>query len=358
MQRLQNSKPPYVVFPSVLGYRAPAEWEEHESTWLAWPHGDEPRFDDPTELLDLYVEIVRELSECELVRVLVENQNAQERVMKAVQESGAQLRNIQIYHLNTTEIWLRDTGPIFIKHDKEKKLAVTDWIFNGWGNKYEVALADNELPGRIASLLNVPWFQPAMILEGGSIDSNGHGTCLATEQCLLNKNRNSNLKKNDIEQHLKNFLGFTNFVWLAHGMPHDDTDGHIDTVARFVDPHTVVSAFTEDAHHPYHKMLTENFHRLTHATDQSGRRLRVIKLPIPVRMHYGKKSAILPANYANFYIANSKILVPTYADPNDDRAIEILQHLFPNRKVAGIRSDALITGLGAIHCITQQQPKV
>jgi agmatine deiminase len=235
-----------------------------------------------------------------------------------------------------------------------QSLAIVDWRFTAWGGKYTEMLPDDDLPRHISSLLGLPRFQPNLALEGGAIDVNGRGSCLTTEQCLLHANRNPHLQRADIERALHDYLGVRHVIWLGEGIAGDDTDGHVDDIARFVNPTTVVCALTDDPQDANYAALQDNYQRLQAATDQDGRPLHVIPLPMPGLV--GTAAAPLPASYANFYIANGVVVVPTYNHPNDQVALTILQDVFANRRVMGIPCTPLVWGLGALHCITQQQP--
>lgn len=335
----------------------PAEWEPHRATWLAWPHNLETWPVQLELVKEAWVRMVRALSLEEEVRLLVNDERSQADVARRLREAGAAMERVALYTIPTVDVWIRDYGPTFItKGEKEKSLAFVDWVFNAWGQKYESYTEDDRVAKEIAPLLSVPVFEPGMVLEGGSIDVNGCGTCLTTEQCLLNPNRNPDLDQGEIEQALKDHLGVDHFVWLGKGIVGDDTDGHIDDISRFVNPTTVVCAVGEDSRDEDYALLRENYERLKEATDQDGKRLTVVPFPVPGRVV--DKGTRLPATYANFYIANGVVLVPTYDHLNDRLALGILSDLFPGRKVLGIPCRPLVSGLGAIHCVTQQEPAI
>ena len=341
--------------PRELGYRMPAEWEPHRATWLAWPHNLETW---PTQLelaKEAWVEMARAISLGEEVRLLVNDERSQADAARRLREAGAVMERVSLHRIPTVDVWIRDYGPTFIsKRKDERSLAFVDWVFNAWGQKYECYTQDDKVAKEIALLLRVPVFEPGIVLEGGSIDVNGCGTCLTTEQCLLNPNRNPDLDQGQIEQALRDHLGVDHSVWLGKGIVGDDTDGHIDDIARFVNPTTVVCALGEDSRDEDYAPLRENYERLQRATDQDGRRLTVVPLPVPGRVV--DEGTRLPATYANFYIANAVVLVPTYDHPNDRLALGILSDLFPEREILGIPCRPLVAGLGAIHCVTQQEP--
>jgi agmatine deiminase len=268
---------------------------------------------------------------------------------------GLPMERISFYLVPTNEPWCRDHGAIFLTRDIDPKLAVVDWDYNAWGNKYPPFDLDEVAPTRVAEILDVPVFYPGMILEGGAIDVNGSGALLTTESCLLNKNRNPSLSRDEIEQRLRDYLGVRDILWLGDGIAGDDTDGHIDDLARFVSEKTVITVVEEDRGDENYEPLQENLARLQ-AMKISGRATEVITLPMPKKIM--REGLRIPATYANFYIANTCVLVPTFADPADEAALSILCECFPNRRVIGIDCRELIWGLGAFHCLTQQQPAV
>jgi agmatine deiminase len=327
----------------------PAEWEPHEATWLAWPHNRE---DWPGRFMPIpwvYGEIVRRLSRVEKVRILVDDRALAEQARRVLRKVGAQLDAVEFYLCPTNRVWTRDYGPLFVKNDRGA-VALTAWRFNAWA-KYDDWRHDAEVPAYIAKQLKLPARRTDMVLEGGSIDVNGAGMLLTTEECLLSpvQARNPELKRADIESRLREHLGVKRVVWLKNGIAGDDTHGHVDDLARFVGPKTVVAASENDRSDTNYEPLRENIEILR----STG--MRVIKLPMPRPLLFcGQR---LPASYANFYIANDLVLVPTFNDPNDRVALTILARLFPTREVVGINCTDLIWGLGAIHCMTQQQPK-
>ena len=297
--------------------------------------------------------MVAALVESEPVNINVCN-GAHEAEARAVLK-GVAPECITYWEIPTNEPWCRDHGPVFLVRDTDPKMSIVDWDYNGWGDKYPPYDLDEVVPTRIAELLNLPVFYPRMILEGGSIEVNGSGALLTSEGCLLNKNRNPNLSREQIEERLRDYIGVKEILWLGLGTEGDDTDGHIDNLARFVNDHTVLAIVEKDAASPNYEPLQDNLRRLRKMT-VSGRKLDVVELPTVRRMV--REDLVLPASYANFYIANTIVLVPTYGEPNDDVALGILREHFPTRKVVGIDCQELIWGLGAFHCLTQQQPKV
>jgi agmatine deiminase len=293
----------------------------------------------------------------EQVVLLVNDEQTRQDVILRLKNVGAVMKNILIVKIPTVDVWMRDYGPTFLtRAGSENPLAFNDWIFNGWGRKYRAYEDDDRVAKDIASLLQVPTFNHSVVLEGGSIEVNGAGTCLTTEQCLLNRNRNPDMSRGEIEQFLKDALGVSHLIWLAEGVAGDDTDGHIDDIARFVNPMTVVCVLETDSNDENYAPLRENYERLQGARDQNGHRLSVVTLPCPAPVNY--EGSRLPASYANFYIANEVVLAPVFDDPNDYRALGILQELFPERRVVGLPCKAVVAGLGAIHCVTQQEPSI
>jgi agmatine deiminase len=261
---------------------------------------------------------------------------------------------VYFHHFQAYEPWVRDHGPLFVVNETSR--AVTNWDYNAWGGKYPPYDLDDQIPNQIAKFRSLERFDPEMILEGGSIDVNGSGALLATESCLLNPNRNPDLSKREIEQRLRDYLGATNILWLEAGIVGDDTDGHVDDLARFVDPHTIMVAVEEDSSDENYDVLKENLKRLQSMKDQDGNPFTIIKLPMPSPVMHEEER--LPASYANFYLTNGSVLVPTYHDANDVKAIAILGELFPNREIVGIDSTDLAWGLGSFHCLTMQEPQI
>ena len=334
----------------------PAEWEPHAATWLAWPHNLDTWPGKFAPIPGIYVAMVKALHTHEQVNICVNDAEAAAHVRHLLTQAGVDLSNVTLYEIPTNDTWARDHGPIFLTRPsgRQTELAVTDWIFNSWGEKYGPWDLDDVVPQKIAARFGLPLFEPGVVLEGGSIDVNGRGALLTTEACLLNPNRNPSLTRTDIEDYLRAYLGVTKILWLGEGIVGDDTDGHVDDLARFVDPTTVVCAVETDPADVNYAPLRDNFARLQRMTDQDGRPLRVVPLCMPGPVEYAGNR--LPASYANFYIANSVVLVPTYAHANDQQALATLQELFPAHRVVGIPCTDLLWGLGAIHCVTQQQP--
>lgn len=329
----------------------PAEWEHHEATWLSWPK-DPLTF--PPDILEnvehIYVKMVEALCEGERVNVLVDDEYSKKHVLEKVNPK----KNLNIVQVKSVDVWMRDYGPIFVT--KKGSIAATKWIFNAWGNKYDELKLDNETGLEIAKSNAKQVFEPGIVLEGGSIDVNGQGSCLTTSQCLLNKNRNPKLSKDQISKYLQDYLGVTNLIWLGSGIEGDDTDGHVDDIARFVSKDTVVCMVDEDKSSRNRSTLSENYEILKRSKDEKGDELNVIPIEMPrkVRSEEGE----LPASYANFYIGNSCVLVPIFGGEKDESALAILRRCFPGRKIVEINCEKLVYGFGGIHCVTQQQPSL
>ena len=334
--------------PRALEFRMPAEWEPHEATWIAWPH---ERNDWPGRFAPIpwvYGEIVRKLSQVERVRILVQSAEVEHAVRRVLIRVGANLDAVEFYRFATDRVWTRDYAPLFVKNEAGE-VAITNWRFNGWA-KYDNWQRDDAIPGLIAEPLRMRVWSPDMVLEGGSVDVNGAGLLLTTEECLLSpvQGRNPRMSREQIEQAFADYLGADRVIWLHRGIAGDDTHGHIDDLARFVDPDTVVIVSEEDPDEINYEPLRENLERLRQYP------VKVVTLPMPAPLYFNGQR--LPASYANFYIANGLVLVPTFNDPNDRIALNTLAGLFPMRKVVGINCTELVWGLGTLHCMTQQQP--
>lgn len=350
---MEGEVSPTAKTPRELGYRMPAEWARHDAIWLSWPH-DPTTFTSGVEKVEeTYLQIIKIIHREEYVNLFVKNHDIQKKTSELFKARNIDLCRIRFFHFNYADVWFRDYGPIFLLNGGGE-LAMVHWKFNSWGQKYEELLKDGEIPNTINSKLHLRYFEPGIVLEGGSIDVNGEGTLLTTRQCLLNKNRNPGLDKEKIERYLQDYLGVCHIIWLGNGIVGDDTDGHIDDLARFVNPTTVVCAYEEDERDENCEALRSNYKILCQSTDQNGKKLEVVKLPMPGNMEYDGER--LPASYTNFYIGNRTVLVPTFRSEKDRTALAILQKEFPERKVVGVDCSDLIFGFGAIHCISQQQP--
>ncbi|MDB6036264.1 MAG: Agmatine deiminase [Verrucomicrobiales bacterium] len=343
--------------PAQLGFHMPAEWAPHAGTWFSWPRPEGISFPGKYDTVPpVYAELIKALVQVERVFINVWHAEMEGWVRELLLQLKVPLERVEFHHFPAYEPWCRDHGPIFLTRTKNglHERAIVDWGYNAWGGKYPPYDLDDAVPQHVAKLRNLPLFSPGIVMEGGSIEVNGRGTLLTTEACLLNPNRNPQLTRIEIEQYLKDYLGVTHIVWLGDGIVGDDTDGHIDDLTRFVNPTTVVTAVEVDPEDENFELLQENLERLKTQTDQDGKPLRIVELPMPGRIEFDGQR--LPASYANFYIANGIVAVPTYRDPNDRKAVEILQSLFPDRRVLGIDSTELIWGLGSFHCISQQEP--
>jgi agmatine deiminase len=334
--------------PLALGFRMPAEWEPHEATWIAWPHH---RADWPGKFAAIpwvYAEIVRKLAEAETVRILINTDADEAPVRRILRQAGANLAAVEFFVFPTDRVWTRDYAPLFVKN-RRGEVAAVNWNFNAWA-KYPNWQRDDAIPAAIAGRLAMRRFDPGWVLEGGSIDVNGQGLLLTTEECLLSEvqARNPGRSRREYEQVFHDYLGIRRVIWLGRGIAGDDTHGHVDDLARFVSPDTVVIASERDPRDENYEPLRENYLRL------KALPLRVEKLPMPAPLyHRGQR---LPASYANFYIANRLVLAPTFNDPQDRVALARLARLFPGRQVVGIHAVDLVWGLGTLHCLTQQQP--
>lgn len=332
----------------------PAEWEPHAGTWIAWPHNRDHWPGKFEPIPEIFARIIKALTESERVYILVNDGKMEQEASKALDKDGAGPHQALFFQIPNNTSWVRDYGPLFVK-DAQGELIATDWLFNSWGNKYPPFDLDDVVPQQISKQLPLNIEIVPMVLEGGSIEVNGKGTLLTTEQCLLNPNRNPQFNRIKIEAHLNKYLGATNVLWLKRGIEGDDTDGHIDDLARFTDSSTIVCAMAENTDDPDFEILRQNYEDLNRFHDQDGRPFKVVPFPTPDPvMHEGQR---LPASYMNFYIANQSVLLPTFRCKKDEEALRILQTLFPTRSVIGIDCTDLIWGLGAIHCSTQQQPR-
>jgi len=351
--------PVQIKTPHAQGFRMPAEWEPHEATWLGWPH---ELTDWPGKFAPIpwaFAEIVRRLSPVERVYLLVENRATESRVRTILKKSGASLDVVDFFRVPTDRGWMRDSGPICVRNESGE-VAYNHFVFNGWA-KYPNHKKDAAVVTKANQKLRHRVWQPQhkgcrVVLEGGSIDVNGRGSLLTTEECLLSKvqERNPGFTKEDYAQVFREYFGVTNVLWLKNGIAGDDTHGHVDDLTRFVNPSTVVTIVEEDSNDRNYAPLQENLALLKTMKDQDGRPLRVEILPMPKPVYFDGQR--LPASYANFYIANKIVIVPTFNDSNDRVALNILASLFPGREVAGIACRDLVLGLGTLHCMTQQQP--
>ena len=352
------TKPVVPGYPRDQGYLMPAEWERHEGTWLAWPEDAVTFPKRLSKVREQYLRIIELLSEGEEVHLAVKDRKTQDGIRKSLKVRGVRLSHVHFHIWDYADVWFRDYGPTFVVNRQRNETAVVQWQFNAWGGKYESLLKDGGVPYFMSERLGLPLFRPGVVMEGGAIDVDGQGTLLTTEQCLLNANRNPGLSKKAMEQFLQNYTGVSKIIWLKDGIAGDDTDGHIDNLARFVRRGTVVCAYEEDLRDENHSALKANYDVLRRSRDQNGKLLEVIKLPMPAARYdviRGEKRR-LPGSYVNFYIGNTVVLVPAFGGSTDALALGIIQSQFPDRKAVAVDCSDLIYGSGTLHCISQQQP--
>ncbi len=342
--------------PAKKGYAMPAEWDLHEATWISWPHKDCASFPGACDrVIPAFVAMAAAIAEAELLRVNVADADQERHVRGLLRDVPPD--RIECFHVPTNEPWCRDHGAVFVRRNHHPRLAAIDFGFNAWGFKLAAFEEDHEAATRMGKALELPVFdRREFIFEGGSVDVNGTGTLLTTESCLLNANRNPALERGQIEHTLRECLGIKKILWLGDGIEGDDTNGHVDDIARFVNEHTVLAAIEENTDDPNYEPLQINFDRLKSMTAADGCPLEIHKLPMPSPIV--RDGQRLPASYANFYITNSSVLMPAFGDTNDSWAASILRELFPARRIVPIDCTELIWGLGAIHCLTQQQPAI
>jgi len=341
--------------PSELGFHFPAEFARHSATWLSWPHKEESWPGKIETIFPVYAQFIKLVAEGEKVNINVADQAMKEKAMGHLEKVGADLKNIQFFFHPTNDAWCRDHGPAFLINEKEKKKMVVKWNYNAWGNKYPPFDLDNQIPISIAEHFHFPWVAPGIVMEGGSVDFNGKGTVLTTTSCLLNPNRNPHLTQDQIEKFLIDYYGVKNVLWLGDGIVGDDTDGHIDDITRFVNEGTVLTVVEENKTDENYVPLKENLEMLEKMKLENGKSVSIVELPMPASVVYQDQR--LPASYANFYIANNYVIVPTFRDKKDDLALSIVQQCFPGRKVVGLDSTDIIWGLGSFHCLSQQEPE-
>jgi agmatine deiminase len=333
----------------------PAEWEPHEAVWLSWPH-NRRTFPHVAEVENAYYAFIRAVHVSERIELFVPTAVIHRIVRARLREMGVDLARIVLHTSDYSDIWIRDYGPTFLVNRVLGKTVMVRWNFNAWGNKYKDQIRDGRIPHTMNRRLSLPMFEPGIVLEGGSIDVNGRGTLLTTRACLLNPNRNPALSAGQIEDTLKEYLGIEKVIWLNDGVVGDDTDGHVDDIARFVGPSTVVCAYETDEADANYPALHDNYEILRQSSDQDGKPITVIRLPMPAKV--ADSDERYPASYTNFYIGNTVVVVPVFNDPHDAEALRIIQEIFPGRTVTGIDARALVEGYGTFHCATQQQPKV
>ncbi|WP_259070826.1 agmatine deiminase family protein [Mucilaginibacter sp. X4EP1] len=343
-------------FPVNAGFHFPPEWAKHTATWLSWPHKEESWPGKIAKIYPRYAEFVKVLTEGELVRINVAGEQMKAFAQQQLALAGVDLTKVEFFNFETNDAWCRDHGPAFLINLDTKQKAIVDWGYNAWGGKYPPFDLDDVIPTKIGEHFGLPVYHPGIVMEGGSVDFNGAGTVLTTTACLLNKNRNPHLNQQQIETYLHNYYGTEQVLWLGDGIVGDDTDGHIDDITRFVNQDTVVTVVEENKNDENYHILQENLQTLKTIRLLNGKQLNIVELPMPDAVIYEDQR--LPASYANFYIGNAVVVVPTYRSKNDDKALDILQQCFPDRKVVGIDSTDIIWGLGSFHCLSQQEPEV
>ncbi len=346
-----------VVTPAELGYYFPAEFAPHTSTWLSWPHKEESWPGKIDTIFPRYAEFIKYVSMGERVNINVAGESKKIFATMHLEAAGVDMNQISFHYFPTNDAWCRDHGPAFlINPNTDVKKVLVKWDYNAWGNKYPPHDLDNQIPILIAQKLGIPCFKPGIVMEGGSVEFNGKGTLLTSKACLLNENRNPQLNQAQIERFLQDFYGVNHILWVGDGIIGDDTDGHIDDITRFVNEDTVVTVVEENKQDENHVILEENLEMLKQMRLENGKQLNIVELPMPSPVIWEDQR--LPASYANFYIANNAVVVPTFRDKNDQKALDILTNCFPNRRVEGIDSTDIIWGLGSFHCLSQQEPAV
>jgi agmatine deiminase len=345
------------VTPASLGYYFPAEFAPHQATWLSWPHKEASWPGKIDSIYPAYATFIKWVALGEEVHINVADASMEAKAKAYLQDAGADMGKIFFHYFATNDAWCRDHGPAFLVNPaSEHPKALVSWKYNAWGDKYPPYDLDNLIPEKIAAYRNIPVFAPGIVMEGGSVEFNGKGTLLTSEACLLNPNRNPHLKQHEIEMFLHDYYGVSNILWLKDGIIGDDTDGHIDDITRFVNEDTVVTAVEYDKHDENFAPLQENLELLKKLRLENGKQLNIVEIPMPKAVIH--EDMRLPASYANFYIANHAVIVPTFRDANDDKALEIITSCFPDRKVIGVDSLDIIWGLGSFHCLSQQEPLV
>ena len=339
--------------PLVDGYHFPAEWEPHEAVWLTYPHSDNSFPGKLESVYPSYMRFIAEIAKSEIVRINVPAA-FKNRLVRQLDDANVNVRQVEIFERDSNDVWCRDHGPAFVVKDTSaREKAVVDWEFNAWGGKYPHD-ADNLIAGAIAADFGLPVYRPGIVMEGGSVEFNGQGTLLTTKACLLNPNRNPHLNRQQIEQYLHDYYGVHQILWLCDGIEGDDTDGHVDDITRFVNAHTIVTAVETDRNDANYEPLRENLRTLQSVRLLDGRQPDIVELPMPALVICNGQR--LPASYANFYISNDAVIVPTFRCKHDDRAMQILASCFSNRHIVGIDSTDIIWGYGSFHCLSQQEP--
>lgn len=339
--------------PKQLGFSFPAEWHKHKATWLSYPHNENSWPGKIETIYPSYNLFIKELAQVEQVHINILDENQKAWAENELKKISCNMSNVFFHSFKTNDAWIRDHGPAFVLNGKEK--AIVNWNYNAWGGKYPAEL-DNLIPEQIADYLDLSSFEPGIVMEGGSVDFNGVGDLLTTEACLLNENRNPELSREEIEDKLREFYGVGNILWLKDGIDGDDTDGHVDDLTRFVNEDTVVTMVESDKNDDNYEVLKENLDLLSKMRLNNGKQVNVVELVMPARVEYEEQR--LPASYANFYIANDKVIMPLYKCDQDEKAFLTLESVFKDRKIVGIDSTDIIWGLGSFHCLSQQEPEI
>jgi agmatine deiminase len=341
--------------PKQLGYYFPAEFDKHVATWLSWPHKEASWPGKIQAIYPYYSQFVKELALGEKVCINVKDEAMKASAAGHLQQAGVNMERVEFFFHPTNDAWCRDHGPAFLVNPAaEQKKVIVDWNYNAWGNKYPPFDLDDVIPTLVGNALNLPVYYPEIIMEGGSVEFNGKGTVLTSACCLLNANRNAHLSREQIESYLADYYGVEQVLWVKEGIIGDDTDGHIDDTVRFVNEDTVITVIEEDPQDENYALLRENLADLKKMRLLNGKPLNIIELPMPEAVIYEDQR--LPASYANFYIANESVIVPTFRCDRDEKALRIIESCFPGRRIVGIDSTEIIWGLGSFHCLSQQEP--
>ena len=342
--------------PHDLGYQFPAEWAKHRATWLSYPHEDSYSWPGTlSRIFPYYHQFIHEIAKGERVCINVRDEVLKTRVLQDLKSSGADMTRIDLLIHPTNDAWCRDHGPAFLlNHSAPEPKVIVSWKYNAWGEKYPHDL-DEMIPGRIAMYLDLPVFYPGIVMEGGAVEFNGAGTLLTTKACLLHENRNPDLDQDQIEEYLRKYYGIDHILWLGDGIDGDDTNGHIDDMTRFFREDGVVTVVETNRQDPNYKTLLRNLNELKKMRLINGKQMEIAEIPMPKPVVY--EGQRLPASYANFYICNQSVIVPTYRCKEDDQAMVVLQQCFRDRTIIGIDSTEIIWGLGSFHCLSQQEPE-
>lgn len=341
--------------PSEKGFYFPAEWHPQVATWLSFPINVDTWEDRFEKIYPAYFELIKLISESQKVRINVADENAINLINRKIIELGIDPNHVELFNFPSNDSWCRDHGPAFLVNKNNSERMIVDWEYNAWGGKYPPFDADNAIPKQIAKALDLPFVSPGIFMEGGSVEFNGKGTVLTSKSCLLNKNRNPQLSQEEIEQYLRDFYGVNQVLWIEDGIVGDDTDGHIDDTVRFVNEGTVIAVVEANKNDENHQILKENLELLKAMRLPDGRSLNIVEVQMPDPVY--SEGVRLPASYANFLITNKYVIVPTYRCHKDQKALEVIQTCFEDRKVVGVDSTEIIWGLGSFHCLSQQEPQ-